>query len=42
MSLSIKYKLIVLFLVTSVLPIFLLGGFTYVETYKAVGHSEQQ
>lgn len=39
---SIKYKLIILFLVTSVVPILLLGGFTYVETYKAVGQSEQR
>lgn len=42
MFLSIKYKLVILFLVTSVVPIFLLGGFTYVETYKAVGQSEQR
>ncbi|MHB9094543.1 MAG: methyl-accepting chemotaxis protein [Eubacteriales bacterium] len=42
MFLSIKYKLILLFLVTSIVPMFLLGGFTYVETYKALGQSEQR
>ncbi len=42
MSLSIKHKLIILFLLTAVLPMLILGGFTYVETYKALEFTEQK
>lgn len=42
MKISIKYKLTFLFLVTSVIPIILLGGFAYVETYNALYQSEEK
>jgi methyl-accepting chemotaxis protein len=41
MRISIKYKLTLLFLVTSVIPIILLGGFAYIETYNALHQSEE-
>lgn len=42
MKISIKYKLTFLFLITSVIPIILLGGFAYVETYDALYQSEEK
>ncbi len=41
MKISIKYKLSILFLITSVIPIILLGGFAYIETYNAIRQSEE-
>jgi len=42
MKLSLKYKLTILFLITSVIPIFLLGGLAYIETYGALRQSEEK
>lgn len=38
-KISVKAKLIILMLSTSILPIIVLGGFSYIESYKALNQS---